>query len=225
VAQATGTVGEGLEVDLPVVESGADAANALAEGDLARALEEFRIVLRQQPDNLTALNNVGQILVRLQRPAEAVPVLERAVAISPDTWMLRFNLARAQGEAGIWSRAAEQYRAASELMPEHYPTLFNLGIALKKAGQPEAAAGALAQAAALDATQADPWLPLATTLEGLGRPEEARQAYEKFLNLSPESPERAKVEQHLARSKESGAGKAAATAAQAATAEQKPSGG
>jgi tetratricopeptide (TPR) repeat protein len=194
-AVAEAPVEDGLGIDVPAREG--DPQGAFARGDLEAALAGYLAILDQRPDDLTALNNAGLVLVRLGRAAEAVPLLERAVGVSPQVWLGQFNLGQALSAIGAWGRAAGHYQAAAALMPEHFPTLFNLGLTLQRAGRDDAAVEALVRAAALDDTQADTWLLLGTSYQRLGRRAEARDAFRRYLELSPHSPERPKVEQRL----------------------------
>ena len=57
-----------------------------------------------------AANGLGVLLVESQRPAEAVPWFERALASAPDFVEARLNLGIALQESGQPARAVEQYR-------------------------------------------------------------------------------------------------------------------
>jgi Flp pilus assembly protein TadD len=188
---------DAAELD-PAAAEQEDAA-ALRAGDLERALATYTETLARYPDDLTALNNSGQILVRLDRPAEAIVLLERVVAIAPQTWMAQFNLARALGETGRWSRAADHYQAASMLLPGHYPTLFNLGLALRRAGRDEGAVAALQGAAHAAPDEPDTWLALGLSYERLARTDAAQTAFRRYLALKPNAPQRASIEQRISR--------------------------
>jgi Flp pilus assembly protein TadD len=102
------------------------------------------------------------------------------------------------GATGEWTRAVDHYRAAAAAMPGHYPTLFNLGRALQKAGQDEAAVAEYQNAVNADSAQPEAWLALGMVCERTDRAADARAAYERYLQLAPDSPERAKVEKRLA---------------------------
>jgi arylsulfatase A-like enzyme/Tfp pilus assembly protein PilF len=66
----------------------AGARNTLAvafaqSGDLPRAVDEWRRVLALQPGNADVLYNAGTALLQLERRDEAVPLLERFIAVAP----------------------------------------------------------------------------------------------------------------------------------------------
>ncbi len=84
------------------------ASDSLASGDLAGAASGFRQVLKTEPDNIGALGNLGVVYSRLDRPAEAIAVYQRAMKLAP-------------GEPGLWLNLGlahlkqEDYAAAKPL--------------------------------------------------------------------------------------------------------------
>jgi CHAT domain-containing protein/Flp pilus assembly protein TadD len=116
-----------------------------------------------------AQHAAGVAMVLVEKPEEAVPKLESAARVSND--------------AKIWSDlAAARYAAASQLgRTSNYPT---------------------ALAAADTALRADPKLPealfnRALILERLGLSNEARRAWERYLEVDPSSPWAIEAREHL----------------------------
>ena len=68
---------------------------AYDRNDLGRALVEYQKAVEENPDDAESLSNLGQVLVRQGKAAEAIPLLERAVKLLPQRWAYHFNLARA----------------------------------------------------------------------------------------------------------------------------------
>lgn len=173
------------------------AALAYAEGRVEDALAHFQEVLEPNPDDPEALNNVGQVLVRMGRASEALPYLERAASRFPDRWDFQFNLARALGEADRWAEAVERYRLVATHRPDDDVTAFNLARALERAGQtPEAIAG---YQRAVQLAPGDPSFHLALALahERAGDLQAARRAYQGYLGLLPEGDEAERVRAHI----------------------------
>jgi predicted Zn-dependent protease len=54
----------------------------LAFGDLTNALQLVASQLASQPDNIPAMNNQAAILIQMRKADEAIPVLNRALAIT-----------------------------------------------------------------------------------------------------------------------------------------------
>jgi len=173
----------------PFRESAAEGRQAYAEGNLEEALARFRERIAQSPSDAESLSNAGQVLVRLGRPAEAQPLLAKAVALDPDRWAYRFNLARVFGLLGDWVRAAQEYQEAARVFPDDYATLFNLGQALHRAGQEEAAVAEYRRAVELNPGDATFHLALGISLEKLGRSADAVAAYRRFLEIDPSARE------------------------------------
>jgi len=170
---------------------------AYAQGNFQGALDSFELAVKKNPNNPTALNNLGQALVRVGRAKEALPYFERATALSPSEWAPRFNLAHAYGELGDWPRAIPEYEHAAQLFPDDYVTHYNLGLALHKASREEPAVAEFKRAIALAPGEASFRLSLALSYERLQKPAEAATAYEEYLELAPNAAEASKVKTRI----------------------------
>lgn len=178
---------------------------AYAQGQLDVALSAFEGAVAGFPDDGDARNNLGQLLVRLDRVPEALPHLEAAVAADAGKWAYRFNLARARGQGGDWNGAAADYRVAADLFPDDHVTLFNLGKALQRTGDDAGAAVALERAVALAPSEPAFLLSLAASYEKLSRLPEAVQAYRRFLERDPAARDAPAIRSRIARLEQVGA--------------------
>jgi len=68
------------------------AAQAMHRGDLASAAENFRRALVVDPHSLAALNNLGIVLSRQGKPAEAIPLYQEALKFRPGSNTIRLML-------------------------------------------------------------------------------------------------------------------------------------
>jgi predicted Zn-dependent protease len=175
------------------------AVDVSRPGDLAQALEHYRAALSERPADAELLANVGQILVAMNRPADAVPFLEKAVEAEPFSVVARFELAVAYGRSGLLKEAVEQYGALAEAGDADARAYHNLGLALRQLGRNADAAGAFERATALDPGRAPGWMGLALSLEADGRAGEAVIALERYLSLEPTGPEADNVRARIAR--------------------------
>jgi Flp pilus assembly protein TadD len=166
---------------------------AYREGDVQSAYDHYREAIERNPDDADSLSNCGQMLVRLGRPVEAVPLFERAIALDRQRWGYHFNLARACGLLNQWDRAIEEYRTALDLFPDDHVTEFNLGLALHKRGDEAAAVEHLRHAIELSPDEADFYLALGISSERLGRAADAVTAYRRYVEMAPTSPDAGKV--------------------------------
>jgi Flp pilus assembly protein TadD len=78
-------------------------ATLAAKGLLLRRLKRlpeaeaaYRAALAVGNDSVEVNNNLGNVLILLDRAAEAVPYFERAAALEPDNASVRKNLERAR---------------------------------------------------------------------------------------------------------------------------------
>jgi tetratricopeptide (TPR) repeat protein len=166
----------------------ADAATvAYGAGDYATSLAQFQAAIERNPQDTDSLSNLGQVLVRMNRPADAIPYLERAVTLAPDRWAYQFNLPRAQGLVGRMAESIQGYRRAQELFPDDYVTTFNLGLALHKTGDEAAAVTEYQKAINLQPDDASFRKALGLSYERLQKRAEAAAAYQEYLRLSPEA--------------------------------------
>jgi len=170
---------------------------AYAQGDFQGALESFELAVKKNPNNPTALNNLGQALVRVGRAKEALPHFERATALSPSEWAPRFNLAHAYGQLGDWPHAIPEYEHAAQLFPDDYVTHYNLGLALHKASREEPAVAEFKRAIALAPGEASFRLSLAMSYERLQKRAEAAAAYEEYLELAPNAAEASSIKTRI----------------------------
>jgi Flp pilus assembly protein TadD len=176
-----------------------EAVAAYQRGDFAAALQGLEQAVAANPADASALNNLGQTLVRLGRPAEALVPLQKAATLAPESWAYRFNLARARGLTGDWAGAVGDYQKANDLFPDDHVTLYNLALALQKASRPEEALPVLERVATLRPDDPSFLLTLGLAYEGAHRPEDAVAAYTRFLEISPEAADSAAVKARLTR--------------------------
>jgi tetratricopeptide (TPR) repeat protein len=163
----------------------AASANAHRPGDLSQALEHYRAALAEKPADPELLDSVGQILVAMNRPAEAVPFLQQAVDAEPFSITARFDLASAYARSGSLKEAVEQYESLVQSGTADARVHHNLGLALHQLGRDAEAAAAFERATALAPDEAPAWLGLALSLEAGGRRSEAAAALERYLALKP----------------------------------------
>src|SRR6202140_2083799 len=98
------------------------AAEAMHKGDLPSAADKFRRALEIDPHSLAALNNLGIVLAREGKPAEAIPLYEEGLKVRPGNPATKRNLAGAHFKA-------QHYRSAWSLlqpMAVAYPTDFQI---------------------------------------------------------------------------------------------------
>ena len=168
-------------------------------GDLGEALERYRAALAEQPADAELLANVGQILVAMNKPADAVPFLEKAVEAEPFGVVARFDLAVAYGRSGQLTEAVEQYESLVRSGDADTRAHHNLGLALRQLGRNTEAAAAFERATAMEPARAPAWLGMALSLEADGRRAEAATALERYLALEPAAADADNVRARITR--------------------------
>lgn len=170
---------------------------AYRDGNVQVALDKYTEAIARNPNDAESLSNAGQMLVRLNKPAEAIPYFERAIALNDRRWGFHFNLAHAAGLLGQWDRAVAEYEAAAKLFPDDHVTEYNLGMALHRRGDEAAAVEHFRRAIELEPSEPDFQLSLGISSERLGRAADAVEAYKRYLDMAPGSAEAANVRAHL----------------------------
>lgn len=184
--------------DRPFLDAQGAGAAAYEAGDYAAALAQFQAAIEKNPQDTDSLSNLGQVLVKMNRPADAIPYLSRAVSLSPDQWTYQFNLARALGLAGRMDESIQAYRRAQQLFPDDFVTTFNLALSLHKRGDEAAAVDQYQKAINLRPEDASFRKALAISYEHLQKPADAAAAYQEYLRLSPAAPDADKVRARIA---------------------------
>jgi len=184
--------------DRPFLDAAGKGAAAYESGDYPAALAQYQAAIEKNPQDADSLSNLGQVLVKMNRPADAIPYLERAASLSPSEWTYQFNLARALGLASRLDESIQGYRRAQQLFPDDYVTTFNLALSLHKKGDEAAAVEQYQKAINLQPDDASFRKALGISFERLQKPTEAAAAYQEYLRLSPAAPDADKVRARIA---------------------------
>lgn len=148
----------------------------------------FQHALDVTADNYLAEHNLGSYLLDTGRLSEAIPHLEAALRIRPESAPARSDLASALAQTpGRLPEAIAQFQAAVRLLPDAAIPHNNLGVALAKFPErlPEAI-GEYQAALRIDADYADAHNNLASALaQTPGRLPEAIAEYQAALRINP----------------------------------------
>lgn len=154
-------------------------------GDPARALERMRAALEELPDAHGLWNNLGNILIELERPVEAEEAFERSLALANNA-EAHSNLARVRRGRNDWPASEAAARRALELEPDSGGAWHSLTLALL--GQSRYAEATVA------AVQAMPLIPptvrhldhYARVLLINGERERAAEVYAAWVAVDPD---------------------------------------
>lgn len=110
-----------------------------------QAREAWQAILKVIPQHAEAAARLGRFAWEEGDHAAAVALLTRA-ATSKAPASVWFDLGMARQDLRDHSGAADAYRKALEIKPDHAEAVLNLGISLQEGGDPDAAITAFAQA-------------------------------------------------------------------------------
>lgn len=140
-------------------------------------------LLRNSHDE--TLLNVGQELIRMGRPAEAVPLLQKAVSASPDYAPVHFNLGVAFNQAGQKEQALDEFAAAIKLQPDYFDAQAAMALTLLETGRPIGAVQHFREAVRLRPNLVGAHNNLGNALMQAGSRAEAIKEYQEALRLEP----------------------------------------
>lgn len=121
----------------PTIETGLAIA-LFQSGNLQGARALLRDLLKREPDSAELNYMLGDTVLRLQRPEEAIPLLKRAIANDPHLLAAHGSLARAYLQLGQAERAIPHLKAALPL-DEDGSLHYQLGRAYQARGEPDLA--------------------------------------------------------------------------------------
>jgi tetratricopeptide (TPR) repeat protein len=113
------------------------------------AVPLYREVLKAEPKNWVALNNLASLLTA-KAPGEAVTMAEMAASLAPDVAAVRDTLGWAQFKAGRMDAAEATFRGLRKSAPEGALPAYRLGLILAATGKMDEAKALLTEALARD---------------------------------------------------------------------------
>ncbi|HXV12510.1 MAG TPA: tetratricopeptide repeat protein [Burkholderiales bacterium] len=156
-----------------------------ALGDLHGAEQIYRSILAEQ-ENASTLHLLGHVLTLQAKTAEAVSVLSRAAALTPDDADVSFNLACALQREGRIGAAERAFRRAVDLRPEFVAAWLSLAGVMTDADDLDAAEDCFQRALGLDPSFAEAHYNYGNLLHREGRIAEALSQYRSAMSLKPD---------------------------------------
>jgi cellulose synthase operon protein C len=125
------------------------AEQSLRARDYKSAVSYYQLVVKEQPDNVAALNNLAWAAGQLGDP-KAIGYAERALKLAPDSPLVLDTMGVLVTASGDASRGVEYLTRAVTLAPDRPDIRFNYAKALMKAGKTEHARKELTQLQAVE---------------------------------------------------------------------------
>jgi tetratricopeptide (TPR) repeat protein len=158
------------------------AANYEA-GRFAEAAAELEQLLPQAPKTFEVQELLGLVYAAQSEDAKAIPHLEAAARLRPESAVARTNLAVSLLRSGDSAEAGEQFRKALALEPKDYDANHNLAEFYIQSGKLAEAIPLLEQAQRANPAAYDSGYDLAQAYFLTGRLSQARQQVESLLKL------------------------------------------
>ncbi len=158
-------------------------------GNLAEAETLYRRVLDEAPDDLIALSQLGALCAQTQRYDEAVPLLEKALAVDPQHGPTHMNLGVIHAAQGRDAQADASFRSGAASAPGDPETQKNYATWCHKHGRLEESAAALERGLAAEPQDLARQSLLGQIYGQLGDRDKARRRFEQALALFPEDAE------------------------------------
>ena len=162
------------------------SGNALAEGDPDRALAEWNALLRDEPGDAEALEQIGRIHHLANRADEAIAAYEQAIEADPARHELRNTLGALLARSGQAERGLRLLRASCAELPGDLDAHMNLALALRDLGRGEESRAVLERIVDRHPDDLDARFELGVALGRAGCMEEAADALGPVAAADPE---------------------------------------
>jgi tetratricopeptide (TPR) repeat protein len=141
-------------------------------------------VLAKRPNNARAHNNLGQLLYRQDRIAEAIDHYELSVRLDPTVAQAHYNLGLALMKSGRLAEAEASFNEAIRILPYFFNAHLNLALVLTHVGRTVEALPHFAAAIQFDSNPGEAHFQFGVALAQLGRWAEAASQYAECVALN-----------------------------------------
>jgi tetratricopeptide (TPR) repeat protein len=148
-----------------------------------RAIASYRKALELQPDRAGPLSNLAMALIRSGKADEALPVLQKALALAPD---MAATFANALLQAGRIDDAIDCLRQSLAIAPDSVESHFHLASVLQQLGGHEEARAAYHRVIELKPDFAEAYFYLGNMCAQAAQFEEAEACYRQAIVYNPQ---------------------------------------
>jgi predicted O-linked N-acetylglucosamine transferase (SPINDLY family) len=175
---------------VPVAHANFGEAVALHQrGQLSAAQILYTDILKTQPTNADALHFLGLIALQTQSPLKAVELIDKAIAIAPDSAAAHANRGLALHDLKQLDSAVASYDKAIAIKPDYAEAYYNRGIALQALTQLDDAIASYDNAIAIKPDFAEAHSNRGNALKELKRFDAAIISYDRAIAIKPDSAE------------------------------------
>lgn len=156
------------------------------QGRLSDAAHIYHKVLRQEPDNATALYLLGVVALQTRRLERAADLIGKSLALNPESAEGHCNYAITLEMLGRSEAALASYDKAIALWPDYADAYNNRGNTLQVLGRFAEAIASYDKAIEINPNYAEGYNNRGNALQGPQRLEEALASYDKAIELKPD---------------------------------------
>ncbi len=155
---------------------------------LEKSLHLFKETIEDNPEDFNALYNMSMVLTALERPKEALDMLDRILELDPDNYGTLGRKVEVLGILGMYNESMDAYEKALQLIPVNaterlFIFWMSKGWTQLAHGDDEAALNAFEKGITLDPEEESAWFFKGKSLKALGRNTEAEAAFAKAKEL------------------------------------------
>ena len=150
-----------------------------------KSIDAYREALKANPRHLKSAVNLGVMLSKRDRLAEAEAAFRSAVALDPSLGPSHLNLAMTLRKQKKWQEAAASYRTVVALDPANESAWLNLGFTLSKLGNAEEAVAVFRELLEMNPAHVKARYNLAFLYRKLGRTDQSESELRQVLKLDP----------------------------------------
>ncbi len=165
------------------------AISALNNGDLKRAEELFRSVIKIDESHIAALNLLVAVLMSMQRFSEAEPLIARATLLNRQSDVSFYNYGLISKYLNKPQQALENFSKAIGLNQNVAETWNNRGTTFNDLSEYELAIADFDKAIQINSQYGEAYANKGKSLTQLKRYDEASAAYDKALSIKPDLAE------------------------------------
>ncbi len=159
------------------------------------ANQALRAALRLNPRSIAALSAQGDLLIALQRPAEAATAYQTALASraagSGDDTALRLKLANALAAAGQWQPSLQEFQRLAVVNPSDVGIQMALGHAYRASGRAQQALTQYRHVNQIAPGYPHAYIRQGEVLDELGQRDQALAAYRAATVVAPDNADAA----------------------------------
>jgi tetratricopeptide (TPR) repeat protein len=98
--------------------------------DVQKQIDVLRAVLKDDPKNLKALTQLGNLYFDTDQFNQAIETYSKALEIDPKNADVRTDMGIMYRKKGDYDRAIAEFKKAAEIDPKHVNSRYNLGVVL-----------------------------------------------------------------------------------------------